>query len=322
MFIANRYIGYPSRDPEAGDEDGKTRFFYVSKIRWIAPTMNDFLVIPLTKGASTLLLCLWIWTSAFGLEDSRAAEIEAITLPSADITMSFVMSGRLAEVLVKEGDSVKNGQILAVLEDRVERLKVIQLKAQVENKTRIKAAEADLEQKKIDLKKFELARRRGAATDWEVDHARLGLQMAELSLRAVLIEHEQDLRRYEQAIGELERMRLVCPIKGCVEKVLCEVGEGTKPLEPVIQVVRIDPMWIDVQVPLTQAKALALNQDTWITFPFVDGAPPANGRIIHISGVADAASDTLRVRIEVPNASGRPAGERVTVRFSKKDQEG
>lgn len=284
--------------------------------------MNDFFRTPLSKSASALLLCLWVWTSAFVLEDSRAAEIEAITLPSADITMSFVMAGRLSEVLVKEGDLVRNGQILAVLEDRVERLKVVQLKAQVENKTRIKAAEADLAQKKIDLKKIETARKLGAATDWEVEHARLGLQTAEFSLQAVLIEHEQDRRRYEQAVGELERMRLVCPIKGRVEKVLCEVGEGAKPLDPLIQVVRVDPMWIDVQVPLTQAKALVLNQDTRITFPFVDDSPPVNGRIIHISGVADAASDTLRVRVEVPNASGRPAGERVTVRFSQEEQGG
>ena len=284
--------------------------------------MNRSFMTPSAKSASALLLFLWIWASVPGWEEARAAEIEAITLPSADITMSFVMAGRLSEIMVKEGDLVRNGQVLAVLEDRVERLKVVQLKAQVENKTRIQAAEADLAQKKIDLKKLELAKKLGAATDWEVEHARLGLQTAELTLQAVLVEHEQDRRRYEQAVGELERMRLVCPIKGRVEKVLCEVGEGAKPLEPVIQVVRVDPMWIDVQVPLAQAKELSLHQDTWITFPFVDGAPPANGKIIHISGVADAASDTLRVRIEVPNRSGRPAGERVTVRFSQKEQEG
>jgi hypothetical protein len=38
-------------------------------------------------------------------------------------------------------------------------------------------------------------------------------------------------------------------------------------------------------------------------------------KIINISAVADAASGTLRVRIEFPNLQNRPAGERVTVFF-------
>ena len=39
------------------------------------------------------------------------------------------------------------------------------------------------------------------------------------------------------------------------------------------------------------------------------------GRIIFVAAVADAASGTLRVRIEVPNKARRPAGEHVLVTF-------
>jgi hypothetical protein len=34
----------------------------------------------------------------------------------------------------------------------------------------------------------------------------------------------------------------------------------------------------------------------------------------------DAASETLRVRLEVPNPDGRPAGERVFIRFDEEVQ--
>jgi outer membrane protein OmpA-like peptidoglycan-associated protein len=80
-------------------------------------------------------------------------------------------------------------------------------------------------------------------------------------------------------------------------------------------VVKIDPLWIDVPVPLAQAKQLALGQGVSITFPGGGTAKSSKGRIIHVSSVADAASDTLRVRIEVANPVGRPAGERVSVKF-------
>jgi hypothetical protein len=68
-----------------------------------------------------------------------------------------------------------------------------------------------------------------------------------------------------------------------------------------------------------QAKKLTLKQDAWINFLHSVDSEPAQGRIIHISAVADGASDTLRVRVEVPNSYRRPAGERVTVKFSQTD---
>jgi multidrug efflux pump subunit AcrA (membrane-fusion protein) len=40
------------------------------------------------------------------------------------------------------------------------------------------------------------------------------------------------------------------------------------------------------------------------------------GTIVFIGAVADAASSTLRVKIEVPNKSLRPAGEHVRIIFS------
>jgi len=39
------------------------------------------------------------------------------------------------------------------------------------------------------------------------------------------------------------------------------------------------------------------------------------GTIIFVAAVADAASGTLRVRVEVPNKTRRPAGEHVVVSF-------
>ena len=84
-----------------------------------------------------------------------------------------------------------------------------------------------------------------------------------------------------------------------------------------IQLVKTDPLWIDVPVPLTQAKKLTLGQEVLVTFPEAEPVRSPNGRVIHISAVADAASDTLGVRIEVANPLGRPAGERLTVSFAQ-----
>ena len=117
-------------------------------------------------------------------------------------------------------------------------------------------------------------------------------------------------------------MHLLAPIAGLVEDVSIEVGESIGTLGPVIRLVQNDPLRIDVPVPMAQAGELAVGQDVWVNFPGTNAVASPNGRIINISAVADAASDTRRVRIEVPNPLRRPAGERVAVSFSpeKEDQ--
>lgn len=259
----------------------------------------------------SILFSLWV----FGPLTVMAAELEGISAPSADIMLSFVQGGRVAEVLVKEGDIVKKNQLLARLDDKTERIQLTQLKAQAEDKLRVKTAEAEWVQKKADLKKIARAKTKGAATDWELQHARLAVKIALLALQAAKFEHEQYQRTYRQAQSQLQRMQLLSPIVGRVEKTNIESGEAAESLVPVIQVIKIDPLWIDLPVPLEQVRQLTKGNIARISFPGTDGVEPAEGIIIHVSGVADAASDTLRVRVEVPNPDGRPAGERVFVRF-------
>jgi RND family efflux transporter MFP subunit len=245
----------------------------------------------------------------------QADAVQAISTPSADITLSFVVAGRISDVSVKQGDFVTKGQLLAYLDDQPERIQAQQYKVQAGDKTRIQSAEAELAQKKLDLKKVELAKAKGAASDWEIEHLMLSVRIAELTLKAAILEHEQYQQRYAQALSQLERMRLVSPIAGRVEKVSVETGEAVTTQGPLIQLVKIDPLWIDVPLPLAQAKKMALGQSVRVLFPGAEAGASSTGKIIHIAAVADAASDTLGIRIEVANPDNRPAGERVAVAF-------
>lgn len=239
-------------------------------------------------------------------------EIEAVSKPSADVTLSFVRGGRVVEVAVREGDTVKEGQFLARQDDEAEQIQLAQLRALAVDNTRIHMAEADLAQKRVDLKRFEDAQTKGAATEWETEHARLGVVTAELQVSLSRLENEQNRMKHEELKSQVDRMRLWTPLDGRVEEVAIEPGEAAQPLAPVIRVVRTDPLWIDVPVPLPQARGLHPNGPARVTFP---GRRQGAGRIVHVSAVADAASETLRVRVEVKNPSRRPAGEHVTVSF-------
>jgi multidrug efflux pump subunit AcrA (membrane-fusion protein) len=156
------------------------------------------------------------------------------------------------------------------------------------------AVEASLAQKKIDLERLEWAAGRGSATELEVEHAKLDVKILEILI---------------------DDMTLKSPITGIVDKVEVEVGEAANGLEAVVRVVKTDPLWIDVPVPLAQARNFKKGQLAKVAFPDTD--KQADAQITYVSTVADAASLTLRIRIEVPNKQKRPAGEHVKIYFPK-----
>jgi len=250
------------------------------------------------------------------LRAALAGGIRAVTRPSADITLSFVQPGRIAYLPVKEGDAVKTDQVLIRQDDAAEQIQLAQLKAQAEDITQIRAAEASLAQKKVDLAKLEKAAASNAATALEVEHARLDVTIAGLSLDLAKFEHEQAIRKYQELETRIKQMQLKSPIEGRIEKIDIEIGESVNALTDVIRVVRTDPLWVDAPVPLQEGVGLKPGITARVRILGDDpGAHAIEGRVIFVSSVADAASGTLRVRIEVPNKSGRPAGEHVTVSF-------
>ena len=252
------------------------------------------------------------------LQAVNGAGVRAITRPSADITLSFVQPGRIAQVPFREGDVVKAGEVVVRQDDAAEQVQLAQLKAQAEDTTQMQAGEASFAQKKIDLEKLEKAAAGNAATFLEVEHAKLDVTIARLSLELAKFEHEQAGRKYEEQRIRVDRMQLKSPVDGRVEKVDVEVGESANALADCVRVVQIDPLWIDAPVPLADAIGLKTGMTARIQFVESDeSASTTEGRVIFVAAVADAASSTLRVRIEAANKTARPAGEHVLVTFAQ-----
>jgi len=271
----------------------------------------------MVAASASTYVCSWVISSAL-LVGSGAAppdnQVAAITLPSADVTLSFIQPGHIAEIHFKEGDAVKAGDALVQLDDTADQVRLAQLKAESENLTNIQAAEASLAQKQVDLKKLEIAAERNAATELEVEHAKLDVTIAELSLKLAVFEHEQTKRKYDEAKIQVDNKSLKTLVDGSIEKIDVEIGESVNALESVARVVKIDPLWIDVPVPVTSVVNLRYGNPAKVHFLAPDNVS-IDGTIVFIGAVADAASATLRVRVELPNRANRPAGEHVRVSF-------
>lgn len=245
--------------------------------------------------------------------------VEAVTRPSQDAPAAFVRPGLVRTVHVDEGDRVTEGQVLAELDDAVERIQLEQLQAQAKDTIRIEAAKAELAQKEVELTSVKEAHARKSATILEVQRAELDVQISELTVRLREFEHQQEQLKVKQARADLERMKLRSPMNGIVAERMVEQGEAVDALKPVLRITNIDPLWIDAPVPTERARTLKTGDPAEVAFP-PDGNTQRQGTIVHIASEADSASETLLVRVELPNPDKRVAGETVRVAFPKTDQ--
>jgi len=256
--------------------------------------------------------------------------VEAITKPSGDVKLAPVEPGIVAKMLVKEGTSVKAGEVLIQQDDSVLQVELAIAKAEAEDTIRIEAATAQRDQKQVDLEKIKEAFAKQAASRLEMQHAELDVTMAELQIKLEKFSQEQQSRKVDGLKLRIDRMKVRSPIDGKVEEIAVKEGEAVDAMMRVLSVVNVDPLWIDVPMPLAKAAALytirsgggeatvdvyfAGQDERW------DVDSKCSGRVIHIAQVANPASQRRIVRVEVPNPTGRPAGEHVLVSVPADDK--
>jgi len=236
-----------------------------------------------------------------------------ITRPSGDTTLQFARPGRVDKVLVKDGEAVKAGQAVVQLDDVEERAALAQDDAAAKDQTKIAAQATVLDQKRVDLKRIE-AMPPGIKTPYEVDSARLDVKVAEANVALAQFEHDQAGRKAVQTKAAVDRMTMYSPITGTVELVMAKPGESVDTQTKVIRIVNVDPLW--VEVPVAEAEAMKLKTGDPARVTFNTDKAMAEGKIVFVSAVADAASDTLNIRVELPNPTHRQGGERVQVDFA------
>ena len=244
--------------------------------------------------------------------------IEVVTHPSYDGMLSFPVPGRVLDVLVKVGQRVKKGQLLVQLDDRVELARLEQLKKESENVVMEKVRKAQKEQSGLELKRIKMLHEKRVATDTELEQAELDYKINGHSVELAEFELAQAGLKYKEMQQQIERMKIVAPCDGVVEELKVEDGESLEQAEDVIRLVRIDPLWVDIPVPLKIANTLKPGDTVKIYFDETQ-KDSGNGKVVHIAVVADAAVDARIVRVEILNSSSkpRPAGTRVWAEFSE-----
>jgi RND family efflux transporter MFP subunit len=228
----------------------------------------------------------------------RTVVVESQARPSSEEVVGTVraklraaiepkVSARIEMLRVAPGQMVKTGDLIAQLDPREIQAKLDQALALREQATRDLARSRELLDKKITTQ-----------ADFDAVQARA--------------------RVAEGAAREMETMlgytKVVAPFDGIVTRKLADVGDLAAPGKAIIEME--DPRALRFEADVPEALIGHIKIGAKLLVQVSEGAAPIEGTVVEVAPVADAASRTFLVKLDLPVAEGTRSGQfgRVWVR--------
>jgi HlyD family secretion protein len=237
--------------------------------------------------AVVIIIGLWLWTSLYRVSSPE----ELVLYGNVDIRqvqLAFNGNERIAKMLVQEGDKVRQGQLVAVLDLRRLKQTVARAEAQVnaqkevlarlEAGTRpeeIRKARADVQSAEAETYNAKLIYNRlgpvvskGGASQQQLDNAKAAMDVSEGKLKAAqeilnlavagprkedIAAAKATLKLYEAELAfanrELADAYLHAPVDGIIQDRIAEPGDMASPQKPVFTIALTNPLWVRAYVP-------------------------------------------------------------------------
>jgi RND family efflux transporter MFP subunit len=235
--------------------------------------------------------------------------------PSRVANVGSAVLGVLTSVRVERGDLVKKGQVLATLRADIER-------AQVDLAATRAGADAELQ---AAIKANELAQKKRERTEdlfrkefisaQALDQAVAEAQVAQARLNQVRENNRNAGKELGVANAQLGLRTIKSPIDGLVTDRFLSEGERVEE-RAILRVAAIDPLHVEVVLPAVLFGRVQPGQGATIR-PELASIGTLQGTVLLADRIIDAASNTFRARIELPNPAGRiPAGLRCKAQFT------
>ncbi|MDX2199879.1 MAG: efflux RND transporter periplasmic adaptor subunit [Phycisphaerae bacterium] len=233
--------------------------------------------------------------------------------PSRRVAFAATTRGRIGHISVEEGALVKADAPLLELDAELQRRRTEIARADAESKLEIELAKVRLDAALAEKTRIEaLAEDRGASAK-ELSDAQALASAAAVEHKQAEFAQQQQERDFALQQEILDQHALRAPFDGYVVQVLKQAGDVVNELEPVIILAQLDPLEVIIECPVEVARGFSSGQTISVAPPSA-AWPVRAGRIASINAVANAASQTVRLRILVPNADlAWPAGLKVTL---------
>src|SRR6476659_2397045 len=236
-----------------------------------------------------------------------ASETVCLIKPYMEVSVGPPVEGIIQNVRVDRGDWITKGQILVTLEASVEEATVAWAKAKADAEATIKSTQTKVGFSTRKLERAMDLYKSNSIAKHEVDEAQTEQVLAEMAyLEAVENKRIAELE-WQRATASLNLHRIYSPLTGVVVDRLLSPGELARQ-SPILKLAQIEPLRVEVFAPLSLLGKVKPGMKA-VVRPEGNGQAVHVGRVTVVNPVADSASGTFGVRLEMPNPNNAlPAG--------------
>jgi RND family efflux transporter MFP subunit len=255
------------------------------------------------KGTALRTACLL--PLLFASLHAAAAPLRCVIEPDRAAEVGSPVIGVVETILVERGDFVKEGQLLAKLRAGVERASVGAAQTRAQADADVRGAQANAEFMRQKLLRAEDLVKQGFISQQALDQVRTETSVADQKL--VQAKEQQRVARHELELAraQLGQRHIRAPFAGIVADRYVSIGERVEE-KPMFRVARINPLRVEVIVPAALFGTVQNGMLAKVA-PDLPNASPVEATVVLVDKLVDAASNTFRVRAELPNADAAVA---------------
>ncbi len=274
----------------------------------------------MSKGSKNYLRCgLIAFTMLVAGADLSAQELsgfDCMIEPNSVANVSTREVGVLEKIMVKRGDIVKKGQVVARLESSLEAIALDFANARAKMKGEVESRQATLDYMLRQRDRIAELYVDNAISFNEKDKAETDVRLAETELQVALDNQRLMQIERERAARRLELRSIRSPVEGVIVEILLVPGESVEDrAREIMTIAEVDPLKVEVIVPADRFGLIQVGTSAEI-MPLVPGGEVRFAAVSTVDRTIDAASGTFGIQLQLENKDHTlPGGIRCEITF-------
>ena len=201
-------------------------------------------------------------------------EVQGTVKADQTIELHAEMGGTVTAILVKEGQNVSKGQILATLDSDVIDNSVLQLNTQLTLATTTYERQARL---------------------WEQN---IGSEIQYLQAKAQKEGLENSMKSLK---AQARKMKIIAPFSGTIDQIFAKTGELTSPQMPFLRLVNLSKVYVESEITETYLKSIKKGTEVLLSFSSIGTSVEAT--ISQVGNFINPNNRSFKTRIDLKNSN-------------------
>jgi membrane fusion protein (multidrug efflux system) len=199
-------------------------------------------------------------------------EVQGTVKADQTIELHAEMGGTVSAILVKEGQKVTKGQVLATLDSEVIDNSVLQLETQLALATTTFERQARL---------------------WKQN---IGSEIQYLQAKAQKEGLENSMKSMK---AQARKMKIIAPFSGVIDQIFAKTGELTSPQMPFLRLVNLNTVYVESEITETYLKAIKKGTEVLLNFRSIGTSLEAS--ISQVGNFINPNNRSFKTRIDLEN---------------------